>query len=646
MTRSVRRLPSPFDLERLGEVTTSPWDHGYAALGHRMLYNKHVSPPMAFGMPMIDIDAEHVKTYAQTHVGSDSEREDLPEAGIGDDSQVAKPSAADVAAQAPAEVQKRGDGGDLAQPSSPKKQRVGEEQPLTPLDEIMDESGERAPKTPKLADSPKQQFMQQVKSTNLELYEHEDAAVTFDFHDDDLDRLEKYEMEFYDDEFLQADDNSLTTDSNMSEIIKQLTFPYTAKEPELSADELMKLDALADQLELQRLEKLQVLQDPSVVPSNSKVLSTRFVRTWREKHNDKGEAIWLRRSRFVAREFAWLEPERESLFSPASGSIISRILPTIFLEQRERRNMVLASLDVRDAFLTVTQERPTLVHTTDAQGVARSYALGRVLPGQRDGSLLWYQAITSFLKAKLDLVEHEPYPCILKSKDGSCVVMIHVDDLLIVGGRDYVHGTFLPALKREYDISVQCIEKPGDELTFLKRVYTLNDDGRLILEIHTKHVNQLCSLLGMNPRNQNKKTPAHADMEKEDHTADLSATTATTFRTCVGILMYLANDVPHAQHVIRHLATYSSRPTEKSLVVLRHLVSYLASHRDVGLSLKWAGDGCGIYHDYPDLDSNENVLECFTDSDWASDRNSRRSVSCCVMFMVAACSSALQGLRR
>ena len=103
--------------------------------------------------------------------------------------------------------------------------------------------------------------------------------MTFDFHDDDLDRLDKCEMEFYDDEFLQADDSSLTTDSNMSEIIKQLTFPYTAKEPELSADELMKLDALADQLELQRLEKLQVLQDPSAVPSSSRVLSTRFVRT-------------------------------------------------------------------------------------------------------------------------------------------------------------------------------------------------------------------------------------------------------------------------------------------------------------------------------------------------------------------------------
>ena len=151
------------------------------------------------------------------------------------------------------------------------------------------------------------------------------------------------------------------------------------------------------------------------------------MRTWREKHNSKGEPIWLRRSRFVAREFAWLEPERESLFSPASGNIISRIVPTVFLEMRETQSfdVVLASLDVRDAFLTVQQECPTLVHTTDACGNSKSFALGRVLPGQRDGSLLWYKAITKFLKERLDLEEHAPYPCVeikrqLMCCDDSC----------------------------------------------------------------------------------------------------------------------------------------------------------------------------------------------------------------------------------
>ena len=312
---------------------------------------------------------------------------------------------------------------------------------------------------------------------------------------------------------------------------------------------------------------------------------------------------------------------------PASGSIISRVLPTVFLERREKENM-----DVRDAFLTVKQERDTLVNTTDASGTTRSFSLGKVLPGHRDGSLLWYREITSFLKSKLDLEEHTPYPCILRSRDGSCVVMIHVDDLLVVGKRDYVLGKFLPELKDAYDISVRCIEKPGDELTFLKRQYTLHDDGRLTFQTHEKHITQLCSLLGLNVRNQNKKSPAHADIEKEDDTADLSSSSATTFRTCVGVLMYMANDVPQAQHVIRHLATYSSKSTEKSLTALRHLVGYLCSLMDICVSLKWGGQATGIFHGYPNVDPNEHVLEVFTDSDWASDRVSRRSVSCCIVM--------------
>ena len=81
-----------------------------------------------------------------------------------------------------------------------------------------------------------------------------------------------------------------------------------------------------------------------------------------------------------------------------------------------------------------------------------------MLPGQRDGSLLWYKDITEFLKSKLDMVEHEPYPCVLATRDRSCVVMIHVDDMLIVGHNDvdqeFALGKFMDTMRSKYDISM------------------------------------------------------------------------------------------------------------------------------------------------------------------------------------------------
>ena len=74
------------------------------------------------------------------------------------------------------------------------------------------------------------------------------------------------------------------------------------------------------------------------------------------------------------------------------------------------------------------------------------------------------------------------------------------------------------------------------------------------IQTHQKHILQLCALLGLNVKNQNKKGPCHADVDQEDTLPELSASAATVFRKCAGILMYLASDVPHAQYTIRYLS--------------------------------------------------------------------------------------------
>ena len=122
-----------------------------------------------------------------------------------------------------------------------------------------------------------------------------------------------------------------------------------------------------------------------------KHLSTRFV-TMEEKVIH-GRCCWLR-ARYVAREYAWLSPERQDLFSPASSNITNRLLPSPFLQWKKKcpeKRFTLAAIDIGDAFLTVPQVQPTLVSSG-----TETYALGRVLPGQRDGSQLWFESALSF----------------------------------------------------------------------------------------------------------------------------------------------------------------------------------------------------------------------------------------------------------
>ena len=419
--------------------------------------------------------------------------------------------------------------------------------------------GESAPKTPKRDNSPDKGHVSQVTSTDLSLYEHEDQAVSFTFKDEELDELETYEMNFENDELY--DDGDWMDDEA---IVSQLTFPFSKYEPSLDDAELQRLDALADSLEIQRLTKMAVLTDAATMPPDAKQLSTRFVRTWREKLSKDGKQIWLRRSRFVAREFAWMDSERDSLFSPASSSIVARLLPVMYLDMKQHAEAVMVSIDVKDAFLTVKQKTPTVVTCKLADGREVQYGLGRVLPGQRDGSLLWHQDITKVLCEELGMSQHVPYPCILKTADSSCFVLIHVDDILVVGRREFVLQKMVKCLQQRYEVSTQLMEKPGDEVSFLKRRMTLQHDDRITIETHHKHVDQMCSLLGLNRKLQNKKSPGHSDMDQVDTTSEVSPAAAKAFRTCVGILLYLASDLPHCQHKVRHLSTYSTQPTVKS----------------------------------------------------------------------------------
>jgi len=67
------------------------------------------------------------------------------------------------------------------------------------------------------------------------------------------------------------------------------------------------------------------------------------------------------------------------------------------------------------------------------------------------------------------------------------------------------------------------------------------------------------------------------------------------------------------------------------MTILRHLVSYLACHEDICVSLRWRGRNSGLFHQHGC--AAEYAMEIFTDSDWASNKETRRSISCSTIFL-------------
>ena len=173
------------------------------------------------------------------------------------------------------------------------------------------------------------------------------------------------------------------------------------------------VDRLADEVEIQRLLGMGVLQKRCEFGGEiSGALTTRFIHDWRLKTYDgdnslfKGETKrWMRRSRYVAREFA--NDKRDDVYSPATECHTSNLVPIVFLQmlkhlesselEKENYDVVLAALDIKDAFLQVPQQ-----HVVSVNLHGTEYVVLHNLPGQRLGAKAWYWYFREYVTSSMN----------------------------------------------------------------------------------------------------------------------------------------------------------------------------------------------------------------------------------------------------
>ena len=201
------------------------------------------------------------------------------------------------------------------------------------------------------------------------------------------------------------------------------------------------------------------------------------------------------------------------------------------------------------------------------------------------------------------------------------LVSCHGDDLLASGTKEALD--FLDEIMvREYETKVlprigpahcggQCTD--GDHL---HRKISWSPSG-YTWEADDKYVDVLVSGLGLNGA-KGVDAPASKDCGKSDRDADkeLNAEDGALFRKLAGTALYLSLDRPTIQFAVSDITSGMARPLRLHMHRLRRLGRYLVRHpREV-----WNYE----YQDAP------KELVVYTDSDWASDTRTRKSMSCYV----------------
>ncbi len=91
-----------------------------------------------------------------------------------------------------------------------------------------------------------------------------------------------------------------------------------------------------------------------------------------------------------------------------------------------------------------------------------------------------------FLSEHLQMQPLPLYPCLLKSLDLKCFMLLHVNDILVVCGKEYLDDCLLKALRIKYEVRAEVMQFLGGSVTFLKRRLVLESLDKIILKPHPK----------------------------------------------------------------------------------------------------------------------------------------------------------------
>ncbi|CAK0822283.1 unnamed protein product [Prorocentrum cordatum] len=321
---------------------------------------------------------------------------------------------------------------------------------------------------------------------------------------------------------------------------------------------------------------------PDEIDSTWTRLSTKWV------YQEKSDEI---RCRFVTREFKSMDPEREGLFTPASEPATGRLMDF----KAVNRDQPTVIIDAVNAYFHAEQDRLVAVvpprEWVEAEAIKGNttrtmWRMKKKLYGERDASRGFSDFMNRILVSEMEFEQCPDQPCFYRRERDSVDLELHQDDIYATAD-----DIKLQAFTTELSSKVSKLLKVGAKYQHLKggRVRV---EGGMFQTGNRKYADKIIELL-----NLGKET--------------------SLYRQCVGIARYMVNYVTEVTFAVHVLSKRLATPTDNDMKRLKHLGRYLLGVRDYALFFPRAGEA--------------DILECYTDSDWAGDTIDRKSVSCGVL---------------
>ncbi|PKU80351.1 Retrovirus-related Pol polyprotein from transposon TNT 1-94 [Dendrobium catenatum] len=340
-----------------------------------------------------------------------------------------------------------------------------------------------------------------------------------------------------------------------------------------------------------------------LVPSSPglNVLGNKWI--FRTKYNSDGSLAQYK-ARLVAKGFHQeFGIDYFDTFSPVAKFPTIRILFTVAIS----RNWPILQLDVSIAFLHGHLEET--VYMKQPQGFVDSNypdhvcLLKKAIYGLKQAPRQWFATFTSFLTDfNFRISTADPSLLLFSKAATQLYILVYVDDILLTGNDPSVLHSLLEVLHSRFHM-----RNLGNVSNFLG-IQVIPISSGLHLS-QTQYAENLLIKAGMKDCKP-VQTPLPTKLPQLTDSADLFAQ-PELYRQLVGSLQYLTITRPDMSFAVNFLCQHMHKPHVFHFQLLKRVLRYLRGTLQLGLPIL----------------SSSLELQAYSDSDWASDTTTRRSVT-------------------
>jgi len=225
--------------------------------------------------------------------------------------------------------------------------------------------------------------------------------------------------------------------------------------------------------------------------------------------------------------------------------------------------------------------------------------------------------------------EADPCLCVWRSEEyGTAYIAIYVDDCYCVGRQEALEKVTELLQKPTTNVEPFAITTTDGTSDYLGCEVLFSSDRRrawlgqpYLIKNLAKHFWSIVKDL------QVYKTPGtpHKTLQRpQDGLIEVDNEEHSRFRSGVGMLLYLIkHSRPDISNSVRELSKLLDRPTSIGIKEMRRCIKFVLDTREYGLKI------------FPRaVDDNHWELTVYTDSDWAGDKDTRRSVSGFIIYLM------------